>query len=244
MRDKQKASQILSPAAPGFWRSPLRGPWLTALLGLVLLGGITVLVVTGLLSYAAYNPDLAPVNDKTPGKGLLGFYLFPWPTGPHWLYRLTQGVHVTLGVVLVPVLLAKLWSVVPKLFALPPARSVAHALERVSLLLLVGGVLFEFVTGLLNVQLDYLFPGSFYPLHFYGAWVFTGAFAAHVILRLPMALRVVRERGLRAPLREPAARQQEPPDGSGLVAPHPAAMTLSRRGLAGLVGGGLSCCWR
>ena len=45
------------------------------MLGVVLLGGITVLFVTGLLSYAAYNPDLAPVNDKTPDKGILGFYI-------------------------------------------------------------------------------------------------------------------------------------------------------------------------
>ena len=89
----------------------------------MLLVGIPVLFVTGLLSYAAYNPDLSRVNDKTPDKGLLGFYLFSWPTHPYWLYRLTQGVHVTLGVVLVPVLLAKLWSVVPKLFTLPPVRS-------------------------------------------------------------------------------------------------------------------------
>lgn len=236
--DEQRDPWILSPAQPGFWRSPLRGPWLTALLGFVLLAGVTVLIVTGLLSYAAYNPDLARVNDKTPDKGLLGFYLFSWPTDPHWLYRLTQGVHVTLGVVLVPVLLAKLWSVVPKLFALPPVRSVAHALERISLLLLVGGVLFEFVTGMLNVQLDYLFPGSFYRLHFYGAWVFIGAFAAHVTLRFPQAVRVLRTHGLRAPLRGPAAFRQEPPDESGLVTPRPAAPTLSRRGLIGLVGGG------
>ncbi|MFC7469872.1 hypothetical protein ACFQVA_23440 [Actinomadura keratinilytica] len=97
----------------------MRGVRFTSVLGLVLLGGITVLFVTGLLSYAAYNPDLAAVNDKTPEKGLLGFYLFAWPTGPHWLYRVTQGVHVTLGIVLVPVLLAKLWSVIPRLFALP-----------------------------------------------------------------------------------------------------------------------------
>lgn len=109
------------------------------MLGTVLLVGITVLFVTGLLSYAAYNPDLAPVNDKTPDKGILGFYLFAWPTDPPWLYRLTQGVHVTLGLVLIPVLLAKLWSVVPRLFTLPPVRSLAHALERISLLLLVGG---------------------------------------------------------------------------------------------------------
>ena len=101
--------------------------------------------VTGLLSYAAYNPDLSPVNDTTPGKGLLGFYLFSWPTHPVWLYRLNQGVHVTLGLTLVPILLAKLWSVLPKLFEWPPLRSPAHALERLSLLLLVGGAVFEFV---------------------------------------------------------------------------------------------------
>ncbi|MET8695430.1 molybdopterin-dependent oxidoreductase [Streptomyces bauhiniae] len=211
------------PTSPRFWRSPLRGTWFTAVLGLVLLGGITVLFVTGLVSYAAYNPDLSPVNDTTPDKGVLGFYLFDWPAGPSWLYRLSQGVHVTLGVVLVPVLLAKLWSVVPKLFTLPPARSVAHALERVSLLLLVGGALFQFVTGLLNVQLEYVFPGSFYPLHFYGAWVFIAAFVVHAALRAPMAVRAVRER-----------RRDE----AELTAPRPAPPTVSRRGAVWLVGGG------
>ncbi|NEC26125.1 molybdopterin-dependent oxidoreductase [Streptomyces sp. SID8111] len=217
------------PSSPGFWRSPLRGPWFTSVLGLVLLVGITVLFVTGLASYAAYNPDLSPVNDKTPDKGVLGFYLFAWPTDPHWLYRLNQGVHVTLGIVLIPVLLAKLWSVVPRLFALPPARSLAHALERISLLLLVGGALFEFVTGVLNVQLEYVFPGSFYPLHFYGAWVFFAAFVVHVLLKLPAALRTVRglrtERGLRE-------------EGDTLVSPRPAEPTVSRRGALWFVGGG------
>ncbi|MFI9276285.1 hypothetical protein ACIGXM_37290, partial [Kitasatospora sp. NPDC052896] len=164
------------PFRPGFWRSPIRGPWLTSVFGLVLLVGIPLLFVTGALSYAAYNPGLGVLNDQTPDKGLLGFYLFDWPTHPYWLYRLTQGVHVTLGVVLVPVVLAKLWSVIPKLFEWPPARSAAHALERLSLLALVGGVVFEFVTGILNIQLYYIFPGSFYTLHFYGAWVFIAAF--------------------------------------------------------------------
>ncbi|MFC8125804.1 molybdopterin-dependent oxidoreductase [Streptomyces sp. NPDC057302] len=229
------APRVTSPAEPGFWRSPLRGPWLTSVLGVVLLVGVPVLFVTGLLSYAAYNPDLSPRNDKTPDKGLLGFYLFDWPTDPHWLYRLNQGLHVTLGITLVPVLLAKLWSVIPKLFALPPARSVGHALERVSLLLLVGGALFEFVTGVLNVQLEYLFPGSFYPLHFYGAWVFFGAFAAHVVLRLPQVVRVLREEGWRERLRDP---RPEPVDAGGLVAPRPAEPTVSRRGALGMVGAG------
>lgn len=215
-----------SPFSPAFWRSPLRGPWFTSVLGVVLLGGITVLFVTGLLSYAAYNPDLSPVNDKTPDKGILGFYLFSWPTDPHWLYRLIQGVHVTLGIVLIPVLLAKLWSVVPKLFTLPPARSVAHALERILLLLLVGGALFEFVTGVLNVQLDYIFPGSFYPLHFYGAWVFFAAFVVHAVLKTPAALHNLRR------LRQPGEGESE------LTALRPAEPTVSRRGALGLVGGG------
>ncbi|MBC9726239.1 molybdopterin-dependent oxidoreductase [Streptomyces sp. TRM68367] len=225
-----------TPFSPAFWRSPLRGPRFTSVLGVVLLGGITVLFVTGLVSYAAYNPDLSPVNDKTPDKGILGFYLFAWPTNPQWLYRLNQGVHVTLGITLVPVLLAKLWSVIPKLFTLPPARSLAHALERISLLLLVGGALFEFVTGVLNVQLDYIFPGSFYPLHFYGAWVFFAAFVAHVALKMPVALR-----NLRA-MRAEKGREE---DGVGateerdeLVSPRPAEPTVSRRGALGLVGGG------
>ncbi|WUH92846.1 molybdopterin-dependent oxidoreductase [Streptomyces sp. NBC_00433] len=224
-------------SANGPWRSPLRGPWLTSVFGLVLLAGVPLLFVTGLLSYAAYNPGLSPVNDKTPDKGLLGFYLFAWPTHPYWLYRVNQGVHVTLGVVLVPVLLAKLWSVVPKLFVFPPVRSAAQALERLSLLLLVGGGLFEFLTGLLNIQLDYVFPGSFYPLHFYGAWVFFGALLAHVALRLPLVLRSLRSRDFRAELRTPTARTRpEPADGSGLVSSHPAQPTMSRRGALGMVG--------
>ncbi|MFG3659174.1 molybdopterin-dependent oxidoreductase [Streptomyces sp. NPDC047706] len=216
------------PSSPGFWRSPLRGPRFTAVLGIVLLVGITVLFVTGLLSYAAYNPNLSPVNDMTPGKGILGFYLFSWPTSPYWLYRLSQGVHVTLGITLIPVLLAKLWSVVPRLFTLPPARSLAHALERISLLLLVGGALFQFTTGVLNVQLDYLFPGSFYTLHFYGAWVFFAAFAAHAALKLPIALRN---------LRRLRPERDGRPEENDLLSPRPAEPTVSRRGAFGLVGG-------
>ncbi|MFJ9637064.1 molybdopterin-dependent oxidoreductase [Streptomyces sp. NPDC101178] len=214
-----------TPADPAFWRSPVRGVRFTAVLGLVLLVGLTVVTVTGLLSYAAYNPDLNAANDSTPDKGWLGFYLFAWPTGPHWLYRLTQGLHVTVGIVLVPVLLAKLWSVIPRLFALPPVRSAGHALERLSLLLLVGGALFQFLTGLLNIQLDYLFPGSFYRLHFYGAWVFLAGFVAHTALKLPRAVRVLRN-GI------PRGEADE------LASPDPLPATVSRRGALALVGSG------
>ncbi|WP_327327938.1 molybdopterin-dependent oxidoreductase [Streptomyces sp. NBC_01210] len=226
------------PSRPGFWRSPLRGPWLTSVFGSVLLVGVPVLFVTGLLSYAAYNPDLAG-NDQTPERGWLGFYLFAWPTDPYWLYRLNQGVHVTLGIVLIPVLLAKLWSVIPRLFAWPPVRSVSQALERLSLLLLVGGVLFEFATGVLNIQLDYIFPGSFYVLHFYGAWVFIGAFVVHIAFRIPLVIRTLRSGALGDELRTPIGRKQAAPaDETGLVTPDPAPPTMSRRGALGMVGAG------
>ncbi|MEU6670443.1 molybdopterin-dependent oxidoreductase [Streptomyces sp. NPDC046727] len=227
------------PFRPGFWRSPIRGPWLTSVFGLVLLVGIPLLFVTGLLSYASYNPGLSPLNDETPDKGVLGFYLFDWPTHPSWLYRLLQGVHVTLGVVLVPVLLAKLWSVIPKLFAWLPVRSVAHGLERLSLLMLVGGAVFEFGTGLFNIQLYYVFPGSFYRLHFYGAWVFVAAFVVHVCLRLGRLTRALRSRSLSAELRTDLAHTvPEPPDPDGLVAAAPDPPTMTRRGAVGMVGAG------
>ncbi|MEV4565038.1 molybdopterin-dependent oxidoreductase [Nonomuraea sp. NPDC049419] len=226
------------PFRPGFWRSPLRGPWLTAVFGMALLPGLAVVVVTGLLSYAAYEPRL-PGNDTTPGRGLLGFYLFEWPTDPAWLYRVTQGAHVILGLTLVPVLLAKLWSVIPKLFDWPPARSVSQAVERVSLVLLVGGAVFQFVTGILNIQLFYVFPFSFYPAHFYGAWIFLAALVVHVAVKLPTAVRALRSRDFRRELRTGlAGTRPEPPDPDGLVAASPAEPTMSRRGMLAFVGGG------
>jgi DMSO/TMAO reductase YedYZ molybdopterin-dependent catalytic subunit len=227
------------PFRRSFWRSPIRGPWLTSMFGLVLLASIPVVFVTGLLSYAAYNPDLSPVNDETPGKGLLGFYLFSWPTHPVSLYRLNQGIHVTLGLILVPILLFKLWSVLPKLFEWPPFRSPAHALERLSLFLLVGGAVFEFITGILDIQTWYKFPGSFYPLHFYGAWVFTAGFVVHVTIKLPVMIRALRSRSLIGELRSGLTRMRPEPPGAGYLAPlEPAEPTISRRGLLAFASAG------
>src|SRR6202000_597712 len=110
-------------------------------------------------------------------------------TNPYWLYRVTQGTHVTLGLTLVPILLFKLWSVLPKLFEWPPLRSPAHMLERLSLFLLVGGAVFEFVTGILNIQTWYPFPTSFYTLHFYGARGFMAGFFGPPALKMPRGLR-------------------------------------------------------
>jgi DMSO/TMAO reductase YedYZ molybdopterin-dependent catalytic subunit len=217
------------------FRSPLRGPWLTSVFAVVLLAGMPVLVVTGLLDRVAYGPGQGLPGDV----GLLQLPPFDWPTRPSWLFQLTQGLHVGLGIVLVPVVLAKLWSVMPRLFAWPPVRSPVHALERASLLLLVGSTLFEIATGLLNIQYDYVFGFSFYTGHYLGAWVFVAAFAAHVALKLGAMARALRSRSLRRELATPlAGTVPEPPDGSGLVAPDPAPPTTSRRGALALVGGG------
>jgi hypothetical protein len=67
--------------------------------------------VTGLLSHGIQHPPA----------------WFWWPSRPVNLYRLTQGVHGATGLVAVPLLLAKLWVVYPKLFTWPPARDLAHA---------------------------------------------------------------------------------------------------------------------
>jgi DMSO/TMAO reductase YedYZ molybdopterin-dependent catalytic subunit len=231
-----RALERRRPPLPRF-RSPLRGPWLTSVLGAVLLAALPVVILTGLLSYIAYGPQF---GQAIPGDvGFLHLPWFDWPASPSWLYRLTQGLHVGLGLVLVPVVLAKLWSVAPKLFAWPPVHSPAQALERLSLLLLVGGILFEIVTGLLNIQYDYVFGFSFYAAHYVGAWVFIGGFVAHVALKLPHMWRALRSRSLRTELRTSvAATRPEEPDPLGLVAPDPAPPTMSRRGLLALVGGG------
>jgi DMSO/TMAO reductase YedYZ molybdopterin-dependent catalytic subunit len=225
---------------PDHWfRSPLRGPWLTSVFASVLLIGLPIVIVTGLVSYAAYNPRFGGSNDQTPDAGLLRFYAFDWPTHPVWLYRLTQGLHVGLGLILVPIVLAKLWSVMPKLVQMPPFRTPAQLLERLSLVLLVGGIAFEMVTGVLNVQSWYVFGFSFYTAHLYGAWVFIAAFVVHVSIKLPTMLRSLRSRNIWQELRTPiaATRPEAPPEPSELVSPEPAKPTLSRRGALALVGG-------
>jgi len=219
------------------FRSPLRGPWLTSVLGFLLLISLPLVALTGLLDYIAYGPQL---HQSIPAHvGFLHLPYFNWPTRPAWLFQLTEGLHVTLGLVLVPVVLAKLWSVMPKLFTWPPLRSVAELLERVSLVMIVGGIVFEMATGILNIQYDYLFGFNFYTAHYFGAWVFMTGFVVHVTLKLPTMVRSLRSRSLVDELRTPLSRTEpEPPDDDGLVAPDPAPPTLSRRGALAVVGGG------
>lgn len=222
---------------PGTWRSPLRGPWLTAVFGAVLLAALPVVIVTGLLDYIAYGPRLGQAIPRD--VGWLHLPYFDWPTRPAWLFRLTEGLHVGLGLIIVPVVLAKLWSVMPRLFTWPPARSAAQVLERGSLLLLVGGIVFEIATGVLNIQYDYVFGFSFYTAHYFGAWVFIAGFLMHVAVKTPRMLRNLRTRSLRRELRTSRAdTRPEPLDSNGLVATNPAPPTIARRGALALVGSG------
>jgi DMSO/TMAO reductase YedYZ molybdopterin-dependent catalytic subunit len=213
------------PFRPGFWRSPLRSARLTAILGLVLLIGLPIIVITGLLSNDAYQPGLSGANAL--GRdvhGPLDVYLFGWPAGPSWLYAVSQGAHVTLGLALFPVVLVKLWSVIPKLFAWPPLSSPAQALERLTVALLVGSVLFEFVTGLMNIQYWYAFGFDFPQAHFYGGWVFIGALIAHITVKLrPMRQALATRDAVLGGHRESTE--------DALLSPNPAPASMSRRTL-------------
>ena len=223
------------PFRPGFWRSPLRGPWLTAVLGSVLLVLVTIVAVTGFLSHAAYQPDLGSNALVRPDLPFTTF--FGWPSGPSWLYALSQGLHVNVGLAVIPVVLAKLWSVIPRLFAWPPVRSASEGFERLTVALLVASTGFLLATGVANIQYWYVFRFDFVRAHYYAAVVFVAALVAHLVVKIPVALRAYRARGVIAPLRAGLADTRPEPDGD-LVAAAPDPPTVSRRGLLLAVGGG------
>jgi len=180
--------------------SRVRSPRVTSQLGLLLGVAVATCFVTGLLSHLIQHPPS----------------WFWWPSRPVGLYRVTQGVHVATGFATVGLVTAKLWSVYPKLWAWPPVRDLAHALERLSVLALVAAVLFQLVTGILNVAGWYsAMPFAFIASHYWTAWLAIGGLLLHIAVKLPII------RG--ALSRRPAG---EPPVGGG----------LTRRGLLGAVG--------
>ena len=144
----------------------MRGAWLTSFLGSLLVPTITVIAVTGFISHWAYHPELAGNATIEPAFDIPVLFQFPqsWPS---WDYAVNQGVHVTLGLMTLPLVLAKLWSVIPKLFKSLSVRNLAGLIERLSLLLLVGSVLVEFISGILWMEDYYRLNISFYAVHYY-----------------------------------------------------------------------------
>ena len=152
--------------------SHLRSAAVTARVGRWLGICFGIAFLTGLVSHYAQNPT-QPV---------------PFPTSPSWGYRLTQGLHVTTGIACIPLLLVKLWSVLPLLVRGLPSGWAARArdgAERASIAVLVSASVFLLVTGLLNSTQWYPWDFSFRRSHYALAWVAIGALLLHVAVKLP-----------------------------------------------------------
>lgn len=168
------------------FKAPAHDERVTSKIGLALAVTFTTCFVTGLISHLIQHPP----------------EWFFWPSRPVGLYRVTQGLHVVSGVASIPLLLAKLWSVYPKLFGRPLVRSLPHALERLSILVLSGAAFFELTTGLLNVAQNYPWGFYFPQVHYAVAWLAIGSILVHVAVKLPVIRRAL-SRG--TPEEEPPA---------------------------------------
>ena len=154
-------------ASPGrliAFPSTLRDERTAAILGVALAVSFSLCFATGLISHLVQDPG--------------GW--FHWPARPAGLYRVTQGLHVVTGIASIPLLLVKLWVVFPKLFEWPPVRSIAHAIERLALLPLVGGALLLLFTGVANINIYRPWDFSFRAGHLAAAWVTMGALVVHI----------------------------------------------------------------
>jgi len=126
------------------------------------------------------------------GTGLFSHFLqepLPWmvfPTRPIFIYQLSQGIHITAGILCFPLLFAKLYSIFPELFQTPPIRSFPHFLERASIALFVSSSIVQIVTGLLNTYQWYaLFPFPFRQTHYALSFVIIGSLVIHIAIKLP-----------------------------------------------------------
>jgi len=194
----------LGPLRAEAFSSRLHDERVAARLGLWLGITFSICFVTGLISHGIQHPPS----------------WFLWPSRPVNLYRFTQGLHVLTGLASIPLLLAKLWTVYPKLWEWPPLRDVAHAVERASLFLLVAGATFQLFTGLINIAYWYPFRFFFTTTHYWTAWITMGALVVHVGTKIAVSRRAL------------SRSSPDGPDGSdGSAEPG-----LSRRGLLTTVG--------
>jgi DMSO/TMAO reductase YedYZ molybdopterin-dependent catalytic subunit len=127
----------------------------------------------------------------------------PIPAAPAGLYRVTQGIHIASGVASMPLLIAKLWVVWPRLLSWPPFRAIGDVVERLGLLALVGGGVFMVFSGIADVMQWYPWRFSFTATHYWVAWITIGAIVAHVGAKWAVTRQALRRRAPRPPL--PAA---------------------------------------
>lgn len=159
-------------------RSPLHDTRTAAILGIALGVAFTVCFVTGLYSHLLQRPPS----------------WFTPPTLPANTYRVTQGLHVATGLAAIPLLLAKLWVAHPRLIIRPPVVSAAHLLERLLLVVLVSGAVFQLFTGTANVLRWYPWRFFFPTGHYWAAWVTMGALLAHLGAKSSVTADAVRRR--------------------------------------------------
>ncbi|MEX0833127.1 MAG: molybdopterin-dependent oxidoreductase [Actinomycetota bacterium] len=191
----------VGPLREGAFTSEVRTRRAGAVLGLALGVTFTVCFVTGVLSHLIQNPPS----------------WFNWPSRPAGLYRITEGLHVATGIASIPLLLGKLWAVYPKLFRWPPVENLAHAIERISLLPLVGGSVFLLFSGVASITRWNPWLFSFPAAHYWAAWITIGALIVHI--------------GAKAGLVRPALAP------SNSDAEDPATDGLSRRGFLWTIAG-------
>ncbi|MFD7989642.1 molybdopterin-dependent oxidoreductase [Kitasatospora indigofera] len=164
----------------GAFSSALHDPRTAVVTGRLLGAALLTCFLTGLLSHLLQEPPTW-LRDHLPSRPVDG-------------YRVTQGLHVITGIAAVPLLGAKLWTVYPRLFEWPPARSVAHALERLGIAVLVGSTLLELFTGLLNTLQWYPWPFPFRQTHFWLGWLAVGGLLLHIAVKAPLIARHWRRR--------------------------------------------------
>lgn len=171
MTPRTRWRPVLPPVRPPSFSGRLHDARTATSVGRWLGIAFAVCFVTGLISHYLQHPPGWLANDL--------------PSRPVWGYRLTQGLHIASGLAAIVLLLAKLWAVYPRLFVWPPVRSVRHALERLSVAVLVATAVFQVFTGLLNIVEWYPWPFSFVPVHFAVAWVVAGSILLHVAVKAP-----------------------------------------------------------
>jgi DMSO/TMAO reductase YedYZ molybdopterin-dependent catalytic subunit len=198
----------VGPFRDDAFSSPLHSVRVASILGIALGVTFTICFLTGFLSHLIQHPPS----------------FFDWPARPAWLYRVSQGVHVTTGIASIPLLLAKLWTVYPRFWTWPPLRSAAQAIERAALLPLVGGSLFLLFTGVGSIARWFPWKFSFPPAHYAAAWLTIGALIVHVGAKVGAARLALSSRAVEGSI--------------GSVAEEQGWGGLSRRGFLGAAFGG------